>query len=643
MKKRISALLLLLCLVLTSIPSAKAEDDWYTYTYNFWGDEAASPDAYSVEQVLYGRSFGDEVGVFWNPESLFVIDDLMYIVDSKNDRIVETQWVNGEFEPIRVIYTLQVSVQKSEEMIIDGKVNLRLLQPGDIFVKKLTEEQRLKIYGSYLGELYIPTEDDEEEEVVEPGETEETGEAGEDAGESTGSSSDSEDADAGDGETADADAGDGETADADAGDSDSGDTDTGESGDGETADAGESGNGETSDDGEDGEDGEDGPVKPKKPENIVFKDLDRDYDLFIADTMHHRIIHCDYDLNVIGVLANPKDETLAENYEFLPSRFVVDEANRYYVQAKNINAGLMEFTKDGTFNGYIGASPVTISFAQRIWRRIQTKEQRKRTKQYVPTEYNNITMDSKGFLYVTTNSLTEREIAEGVGKPIRKLNAMGTDILIRNGNAFPIGDLKTGMGTTITGSSEFVDVVTFENETYACLDNKRGRLFFYDFQGNMLYAFGNTGMHEGSFLNPTSVVKLDEDTLAVLDRFCGTITIFTLTHYGKLVNEALSLYRIGHYDESADIWREVLKYNGNCELAYVGIGRSLLRQGKYKEAMDNFEIVHDSQNYSKAFKYYREQVVENNIVWFVIVLAALIVLPKLIRKIIRVRKEIIEA
>ena len=303
----------------------------------------------------------------------------------------------------------------------------------------------------------------------------------------------------------------------------------------------------------------------------------------------------------------------------------------------------MEFTKDGTFNGYIGASPVTISFIQRIWRRIQSKEQRARTKQYVPTEYNNITMDSKGFLYVTTNSLTDREIAEGTGKPIRKLNAMGTDILIRNGNAYPIGDLKTGTGTKITGTSEFVDVVTFENETYACLDNKRGRIFVYDFQGNMLYAFGNTGMQEGSFNNPSAIVKLDEQTLAVLDRFCGTITIFTMTNYGKLVNEALSLYRIGHYDESADIWQEVLKYNGNCELAYVGIGRALLRKGEYKEAMKNFEIVRDSQNYSKAFKYYREQVVEENIVWFIIVLAVLIVLPKLIRKIIRVRKEIIEA
>ena len=587
MKKRIVTLLLLVCLVLTSIPTAFADDDWYTYTYNFWGDEAASPDAYSVEQVLYGRSFGDEVGVFWNPESMFVIDDLLYVVDSKNNRIVELQYVKGEFELVRVIYNLQVSMDKKDVMKIGDDIVLTFLEPGDIFVKAVSKEQRKKVYGSYIGELYVP---EEKEEETAPATT--------------------------------------ETA--------------------ETADSGEAKEGESTEKPE----GEEGttetptptpaPAKTKK-ENINKKTLFRDYDLYIADTQNHRIIHCDYNLNVIGVVDNPQDETLAADYKFLPSKFVVDEAFRYYVQATNINAGLMEFTKDGTFNGYIGASPVTISFAQRIWRKIQTQEQIKRTQQYVPTEYNNVTMDSKGFLYVTTNSLTDKEIAAGTGKPIRKLNSMGTDILIRNGNFYPIGDLKTGQGTKITGSSAFVDCVTFENETYACLDNTRGRLFFYDFQGNMLYAFGNNGMHEGSFLNPSSVVKLDEETLAVLDRFCGTITIFTMTHYGKLVNQALSLYRLGHYDESADIWRDVLKYNGNCELAYVGIGRSLLRQGDYVGAMKNFEIVRDKQNYSKAFKYHREEVVEKNIVLFIVVLVVIFGLPKLIRKIIRMRKEIIEA
>ena len=609
MKKRIATILLLICLVMTSIPTAYAgEDDWYTYTYNFWGDAVASPDAYSVERVLYGRSFGDEVGVFLSPESLFVIDDIMFVVDTKNNRIVELQWTEGEFELIRIINKVHVSVDKKDELLIGDEVVVTMLQPGDVFVRAIDKETREKVYGKYLGPEYIPPK----KETTEPATTD-------------------EDASEGDTEDADSSAGTSDSEDAD---------DASDDGDGATDGEGDAGDGAT-----DGDDGEDtpAPVQVKDVENVIKKDLNRDYDIFIADTKNHRIIHCDYQLNVIDVLDNPKDETLAENYEFLPSKFVVDEAFRYYVQATNINAGLMEFTKDGTFTGYIGASPVTVSFIQRIWRKIQTKAQRARTKQYVPTEYNNVSMDSNGFLYVTTGSLTDAEIAVGNGKPVRKLNSMGTDILIRNGNFYPIGDIHPGNSKSISGTSAFVDVVTFENETYACLDKTRGKIFVYDFQGNLLYAFGKPGMNEGCFQNPSALVKLNEETIAVLDRFCGTITIFVMSDYGKLVNEALSLYRVGLYDESADIWREVLKYNGNCELAYVGIGRSLLRQGEYKKAMDNFEIVRDSRNYSKAYKYYREQVVEENIVWFIVVLAALIIVPKLIRKVIRVRKEIREA
>ena len=42
-------------------------------------------------------------------------------------------------------------------------------------------------------------------------------------------------------------------------------------------------------------------------------------------------------------------------------------------------------------------------------------------------------------------------------------------------------------------------------------------------------------------------------------------------------------HSLGQYDLSADYWREVLRLNGNYDMAYIGIGRSLLRQERYKE------------------------------------------------------------
>ena len=52
--------------------------------------------------------------------------------------------------------------------------------------------------------------------------------------------------------------------------------------------------------------------------------------------------------------------------------------------------------------------------------------------------------------------------------------------------------------------------------------------------------------------------------------------------------------------------------NSNYELAYVGIGKSLLRQGKYKEAMENFKMGNNKTYYSKAFQGYRDEFLEEN-------------------------------
>lgn len=603
MKKRILTLLILFCLVITGIPSAKADDDeWYTYTYNYWGDETASPDAYSVTSIYYGRSFGEEVGTFNDAEGMFIIDDLIYVCDTKNNRIVEAQYVDGSFELVRIIYNLNVSEKNKDKMIVDDNIVLNLKNPYDVHVVKIDDEKREKMYGTdHLGKMYdppIPTPTPEPTET-DPSDDETADEA------NSATSSDSDDA----------------------GDADTTDGEDGEQGDGE-------GEGE----------GEGEPSKPVeyKP-NVVKKSLDRDYDIYISDTENNRIIHCDYDLNVISVVKDPKEESLAADYVFFPEKFVVDDVGRYYVQARNINQGLMEFNKVGDFTAFIGASPVTISLAQRLWRRIQTQEQKKRTRQYVPTEYNNVALDSEGFLYVTTDTLTEAEITAGNGKPVRKLNAMGQDILIRNGHHFPIGDITWSDVQNIEGASAFVDVVVYDNEIYCCLDAKRGRIFCYDFQGNLLYAFGNYGVNAGRFINPVAIDKLDEETLIVLDKKTGTLTLFTLSDFGKLVKDAIDLYRVADYDGSADIWSEVLKYNGNYDLAYVGVGRALLRQEKYKDAMDKFEVVRDATNYSKAYKHYREEQVEKHIVLFLAIIIALIVVPKLIRKVIRLRKEIKEA
>ncbi len=83
-----------------------------------------------------------------------------------------------------------------------------------------------------------------------------------------------------------------------------------------------------------------------------------------------------------------------------------------------------------------------------------------------------------------------------------------------------------------------------------------------------------------------------------------------------------------------------MQLNGNYDLAYIGIGRSYLRQERYKEAMDYFEVKYDDENYSKAFKQYRKEWVEEHIAVIVIVLLAMFLIPMGIGKVRSIKHEI---
>ncbi len=101
-------------------------------------------------------------------------------------------------------------------------------------------------------------------------------------------------------------------------------------------------------------------------------------------------------------------------------------------------------------------------------------------------------------------------------------------------------------------------------------------------------------------------------------------------------------YQKGDYDLSADYWRQVLRMNSNYDLAYLGIGRALLRQNRYKEAMEYFELKYYGRAYSKAFKLYRKEWIEEHIVYFVVGLLILIIVPKTIKTVKKVKREVSE-
>ena len=144
---------------------------------------------------------------------------------------------------------------------------------------------------------------------------------------------------------------------------------------------------------------------------------------------------------------------------------------------------------------------------------------------------------------------------------------------------------------------------------------------------------------DGYFRYPIAIEHMGYDLL-VLDSLDCAITLFTPTEFGSLVYQAVDLFDSGLYEESGETWQKVMDINGNYDLAYIGIGRSLLRQERYHEAMEYFELKYDDENYSKAYKQYRKEWVEEHIVIIFIVVFAVLVIPLTIGKVRNIKHEI---
>ena len=148
------------------------------------------------------------------------------------------------------------------------------------------------------------------------------------------------------------------------------------------------------------------------------------------------------------------------------------------------------------------------------------------------------------------------------------------------------------------------------------------------------------GNVQGAFTDAVSIEHMGRDLL-VLDQVENNVTVFQTTEYGQTIYDATEKYMVGEYEESAELWQEVLKMNTNYPLAFRGIGRAVLRNNQYVEAMDYFKLAHDRENYGRAFKLYRKEWVEKNIWWILLIIAALLIVPLTIGRIRKRKWEVI--
>lgn len=327
--------------------------------------------------------------------------------------------------------------------------------------------------------------------------------------------------------------------------------------------------------------------------------------LYVADSMNKRIVVLTPEGEFVKIIDNPQSEILEDNFDFTPLKVTVDYADRVYVIAKNAFEGIMVFESTGDFTGYFGTIEVKITLWEKFWRKIASKEERSNQQLFIPTEFTGIDVDAGGFIYASN-------IDEDGIQAVRRLNPQGKDVIQKGENGNVGGDLIVGMYGKYSGASEITDVVYRDKGIYSLLDRKRGRVFTYDKEGNLLYIFGGLGSQEGTFTTPVAIEYLN-DQILVLDAYYGAILKFSATEYGQLIDDAVGLRYDGDETAAIEKWQEVLRLDENNELANTGIGKAYLTAGENELAMHYLELGMNRKYYSIAWKRHRNELLADNL------------------------------
>ncbi len=360
--------------------------------------------------------------------------------------------------------------------------------------------------------------------------------------------------------------------------------------------------------------------------------------IYICDTQNFRLVVMKEAENgefVYERIIEKPDTPLLATDAFKPSAVAVDLYGRIFVVSESCFEGVVVMSSEGLFTGFIGVQKVTYSLIDMIWRKFQTAEQRASAAKNLANPYNNITVDENGFVYVTTSpsdiegktqqysSIRSKSAATS---PVKKLNSAGNEIMKRNGFFDPGGEVDIKGGEWV---SVITDVAVGQEGSWSILDKSRSRVFTYDQNGNLLFAFGGVGEQNGNIENEKAVsiayhkvngvysfLLLDNDTSG------ARITVYTPSPYYDTIIAALKNHNEHNYSESISYWQDVLTQNNNFDLAYIGIGKALFNQGKYEEAQAMLESAYETDYHDKAFVEIRKEIIQK---WLPLILVAAIV------------------
>ncbi|MBQ9806329.1 MAG: YIP1 family protein [Clostridia bacterium] len=361
-----------------------------------------------------------------------------------------------------------------------------------------------------------------------------------------------------------------------------------------------------------------------------------DDSIWVCDTKKSRIVRFDLEGNFMAIIDEPESQLFAKNHVYTPVAMAIDQYGRMYIVSSSTYQGIIVMDPEGNFVGFVGSQASSISAWELIMRRFRTEEQQDAMESTLTTEFNNVAITPDGFIYATTSSIDEGSVSsaitgkskEGKFMPVKLLNPAGDEIMRRNGFWPPAGEVafSGSITSTVQGPSTVIDVAVGPEKTWSIIDSKRNKIYTYDFNGNLLFAFGDKGSLLGSIGN-IKAICYQNDTMLILDKSSPTATVivYERTGYGDLLLQAIAAENSLDYNYAIECWESVLQRNSNFDAAYVGIGNALYRSGEYAESLEYYEKAYDTENWSNSYKEVRKEWMSSYFILLMVILVLIIV------------------
>jgi DNA-binding beta-propeller fold protein YncE len=342
--------------------------------------------------------------------------------------------------------------------------------------------------------------------------------------------------------------------------------------------------------------------------------------VWVADTGNERVVVFASDGQYLAEHHRP-DSPYLEGMQFDPRKIILDRRGFIYtVTGSENNQGILVMDGTGRFRGFFGRTRMRFDLKRVLARLLASEAQRRRMVRIQPAPLDNIHLDAQGFVYATSTVLKRDQI--------QRLNSVGENVYGEIGTRTGAGrlwDKVTGKEGQRFGEVEtkwkwdsdwnmmvpyevgtiFADVAVDGLGIVSVLDQQRYFVYQYDQAGNLLTIFGGQGAKEGAFAQPTSLVAREDGWLYVLDAGRGSVQVFRPTDLMCQIHQASHEYYDGRYEHAAAIWHDIAQRNTNFALAHTGLGKALMSQERFVEAMQEYRYAENKSGYSDAFGEYR--------------------------------------